>query len=169
MEYKVLSSSSPQGLTEKVNGHVAEGYVYAVMSGFDGREVEGHVYFNQPESIMLPMFEKIERRGGIVKTGKIFEIDLTAQTADDAVWLVQIRYTKAPMGIKEVEKFISQTDLVIQKEGYTDVTRWYFCKQGYTSKARQALEQASILSSDLPQFNGVAKLFKFFGLPRDSE
>jgi len=26
MEYKVLSSSSPQGLTEKVNGHVAEGY-----------------------------------------------------------------------------------------------------------------------------------------------
>ena len=26
MEYKVLSSSSPQGLTEKVNDHVAEGY-----------------------------------------------------------------------------------------------------------------------------------------------
>ena len=26
MEYKVLSSSSPQGLTEKVNGHVAEWY-----------------------------------------------------------------------------------------------------------------------------------------------
>ncbi|MDM8521397.1 hypothetical protein QUF64_15225 [Anaerolineales bacterium HSG6] len=129
-------------------------------------DLEGQVYFNQPKSITLPMFEKIEWRGGIVKTGKIFEIDLTAQTADDAVWLVQIRYTKVPMGIKEVEKFISQTDLVIQKEGYTDVTRWYFCKQGYTVKARQALEQAGILSSDLPQFNGVAKMFKFFGLPK---
>ncbi len=58
-----------------------------------------------------------------------------------------------------------QTDHVITEKGYTNVTRWYFCKQGYTGSAEQCLQQADVLYSTLEQFNRLTKLVGFFGLP----
>lgn len=161
-EYKRL-----RGQINNFIGEVAEVYVEAVMRAFDGREVDGTAYFNAAGNVTLPVFEKIERRGGIVKAGIPLEIDLTAES-EQRVWLVQVKYTREPIGQEAIQHFLDQTDLVIAAKGYANVTRWYFCKQGYTAGAAQCLQDAGVLYSTLEQFNALAKLVGFFGLPSSS-
>ncbi|MFQ5616527.1 MAG: ATP-binding protein, partial [Anaerolineales bacterium] len=150
-------------------GEVAEVYVGAVMRAFAGQVVEGTQYFNHPEPVTLPVFEKVERRGGVVKAGVPLEMDLIGEwTLPDgarAVWLVQVRYRKAPADATDTTHFLTQTDALINEQDYAAVTRWYFCKQGYTAGVAQALQDAGILYSDHDQFNALAKLVGFFGLP----
>ncbi len=154
-----------QGRMNNFIGEVAEVYVEAVMRAFDGREVDGMTYFSAVGTVTLPTFKTIERRGGIVKHGIPFEIDLTGIGAE-AVWIVQVKYTQAPIGPDEIEKFLAQTETVIAKEGYTNVTRWYFSKKGYSPEATTRLQQAGVCSSTLDQFNALAKQVGFFGLPQ---
>ena len=175
-EYKRL-----RGQVNNFIGEVAEVYVGAVMSKFDGRQVEGERYFNHAGPVQLPVFEKVERRGGIVKGGIPVEIDLTGEwtlsppsippTGGEAegerkgAWLAQIKYQQVPIGVESVRHFLEQTEAVVAEKEYTAVTRWYFCKQGYTDEASQMLQQAGVLFSDRAQFNALANLFDFFGLP----
>ncbi|MCP4285630.1 MAG: hypothetical protein GY792_14430, partial [Gammaproteobacteria bacterium] len=93
-----------------------------------------------------------------------FEIDLTGISAE-AVWIVQVKYTQAPIGPEDIQKFLTQTETVIAKEGYTNVRRWYFSKKGYSPEAATRLRQAGVCSSTLDQFNALAKQVGFFGLP----
>lgn len=159
LEYKRL-----QGKMNNFWGEVAEVYVEAVMRAFDGREVEGRRYFNTAGTVTLPTFESIERRGGIVKQGIPFEIDLTG-IAPDSVWIVQVKYTRDPIGAEAIRKFLAQTETVLAAEDYTNVTRWYFSKKGYRADAIAALEEAGVQYSDREQFNALAKQVGFFGLP----
>ncbi len=159
-EYKRL-----QGKINNFVGEVAEVYVEAVMRAFDGRTVDGMTYFSIAETVTLPAFKTIERRGGIVKHGIPFEIDLTGIGAE-AVWIVQVKYTQAPIGPDDIQKFLTQTETVIAKEGYTNVTRWYFSKKGYSPDAASRLRQVGVCSSTLEQFNALAKQVGFFGLPQ---
>ncbi|MCP4401872.1 MAG: ATP-binding protein, partial [bacterium] len=76
-----------QGRINNFVGEVAEVYVEAVMRAFDGRAVDGMTYFSTAGTVTLPTFKTIERRGGIVKHGIPFEIDLTGIGAE-AVWIV---------------------------------------------------------------------------------
>ena len=165
-EYKRL-----RGQMSNFVGEVAEVYIQAVMRAFDGREVGGDAYFNYVEPVTLPAFETVERRIGIVKAGVPIEIDLIGERAlpegeGTGVWLVQAKFTQAPVGEDDVRRFLKQTDAVVQEKGYQAMTRWYFCKRGYTAGAVQALQQAGVLFSDRAGFNGLANLFGFFGLPK---
>ncbi|MCP4111432.1 MAG: ATP-binding protein [Desulfobacteraceae bacterium] len=73
-EYKRL-----RGQMNNFVGEVAEVYVEGVMRGFDGRETDGAEYFSTEGTVSLPVFKKIERRGGIVSKGIPVEIDLTGE------------------------------------------------------------------------------------------
>lgn len=70
---------------------------------------------------------------------------------------------KDPIGPADIRKFLTQTDTVTAEKGYA--TRWYFSKRGYTSDAIGCLRQAGVLYSTHEQFNALAKLAGFFGLP----
>jgi hypothetical protein len=99
------------------------------------------------------------------------EIDLTGEwtipdSEDKAAWMVQVKYTQEPVSQDTVQHFLAQTETIQAEHDYAAVTRWYFCKGGYTSEAKQALGQAGVLYSDLTQFNALANLFDFFGLPK---
>ncbi|MCP4347306.1 MAG: ATP-binding protein [Desulfobacterales bacterium] len=154
-------------------GEVAEVYVEAVMRGFDSTKVDGSTYFNVSGDVKLPKFENIERRGGIVHKGIPVEVDLTGEwtegDSDDpgktSAWIVQVKYTKDPIGPDDIRKFLDQADKIIEKKAYANVTRWYFSKKGYTKAASECLRQAGVLYSTLEQFNALAKLSGFFGLP----
>ncbi|MCP4185198.1 MAG: hypothetical protein GY761_18120 [Hyphomicrobiales bacterium] len=154
-------------------GEVAEVYVEAVLRGFDGQSVDGATYFNVPGTITLPKFAKIERRGGIVKKGIPVEIDLTGEwtetESDDvpktSAWLIQVKYTSDPIGPGDIRDFLEHMEKVTTEKDYAAVVRWYFSKKGYTSDAAQELQQAGVLYSTLDQFNALAKLVGFFGLP----
>ncbi len=171
-EYKRL-----RGRMSNFIGEVAEVYVEGVMRAFDGRDADGAACFNTPGTVRLPVFKKVERRGGIVKRGIPVEIDLTGECAEtkapypeeplggSSAWLVQVKYTSEPIGPDDIRKFLNQTDQVISEKGYTDFTRWYFSKRGYTGDAEKCLQQAGVLYSSLAQFNALAKLVGFFGLP----
>ncbi|MCP4347216.1 MAG: hypothetical protein GY795_17020 [Desulfobacterales bacterium] len=154
-------------------GETAEVYVEGVMRGFDGREVDGAVYFNTPGNVKLPKFRNIERRGGIVHKGIPVEIDLTGEWTEDnsddsteiSAWIVQVKYTKDPVGPDDIRKFLDQTDKITEKKVFRNLTRWYFSKKGYTKAASECLRQSGVLYSTLGQFNALAKLSGFFGLP----
>ncbi|MCP4350371.1 MAG: ATP-binding protein [Desulfobacterales bacterium] len=170
-EYKQL-----RGRMSNFIGEVAEVYIEAVLRAFDNREVDGASYFNTTEKVKLPVFEKIERRGGIVKGGIPIEIDLTGEWTDTpgsesggknrkSAWLVQVKYTSAPVGKSDIRQFLEQTGKVAAEKKYANITQWYFAKKGYTASAEQCLQQAGVLHSTLGQFNALAKLVGFFGLP----
>ncbi|MCP4106633.1 MAG: ATP-binding protein [Desulfobacteraceae bacterium] len=167
-EYKRL-----RGQMNNFIGEVAEVYVEAVMRGFDGSMADGATYFNTPGDVKLPKFDNIERRGGIVHKGIPVEIDLTGEwtdadlddTAMQSAWIVQVKYTEAPIGPDDIRKFLDQADKIIEKKAYANVTLWYFSKKGYTKAASECLRQAGVLYSTLGQFNALAKLSEFFGLP----
>jgi len=145
---------------------VAEVYVGAVMRKFDGREVDGDRYFGRSGLVTLPRFERVERRGGVVKGGVPFEIDLTGEwDGGRRAWLVQVKYKRSPAGAEDVAHFLDQVAAVTAEKRYAQVERWYFCKQGYTTAAAERLREAGVLFSDREQFNALANLFGFFGLP----
>ena len=80
-------------------------------------------------------------------------------------WLVQVRYTTAAMGTTEIKKFIEQVKVMKAKVGYASVVSWYVCKGGFTEEAQTLLKKEGVLFSNREQFNKLANLFDFFGLP----
>lgn len=151
-------------------GKVAEVYIEGVMRRFDGRSLDGPTYFTLPGAYTLPKFSKIERRGGIVKDGSPIELDLrgewgATEETPPSLWLIQAKYWKTPVGEKEAQDFLQQSESFLTEQRYAHVTRWYFSKSGFTQTALQALEKAGVLVSTLPQFNQLARLFGFIGLP----
>ena len=212
-EYKSLD-----GEVSRHKGAMAEVHVGAVMGRFDGRDVDGGVYFNYGKRVTLPKFDKIQSRRGIVEDGIAIEIDLIClypgaieaptdalanakasqeedesqeapETEEDveasfseqldaldseapaetatktSAWLVQVRYTKDPMGSPEIRKFLKQLKAVTAEKKYASYLGWYVCKGGFRKPARKLLEEAGVLFSDREQFNKLANQFGFFGLP----
>jgi hypothetical protein len=164
-EYKRL-----RGHMNHFIGEAAEMYVHVIMRCFDGRDVEGNTYFNNKGLVNLPVFKDIKQRGGIVKAGVPIEIDLTGEwplpEEGTGAWLVQVKYTQAAMGPDEVRHFLAQTDALIKEAAYTTAIRWYICKGGFTTKALKLLQEVGILYSDRTEFNALANLFGFYGLPK---
>lgn len=162
---------SLRGHLSKQKGIYAEVHVGAIMKCFDGRDVDGSLYFNRAQKISLPKFELLEQRGGIVVDGIMVELDLIGEwqesTEDESpsAWLVQVRYTEKGMGITEIKKFLGQVQLMKAKKGYAKVVSWYVCKGGFTKEAAQALAQEGCLFSKREEFNKLANLFGFFGFP----
>ncbi|MFQ5616973.1 MAG: hypothetical protein ACE5GO_11020, partial [Anaerolineales bacterium] len=159
-----------RGQLSDLKGHMAKVHVGAVMRMFDGREAGGESFFTQAGQVTLPVFETVERRKGAIIEGIPLEIDLIGEwdLADGAgrgAWLVQVRYTKKRMGIEPVRRFLAQVEAVARVYAYSRPTCWYICKGGFTSEAAAALQEAGVLYSDRAQFNKLANLFDFFGLP----
>jgi hypothetical protein len=159
-----------RGQMNHLIGHFAEGYLYAIMSAFDGRTVDGQRYFATAGPVLLPHFTKIERRSGVVATGRVFEIDLLAEYilpngAGEGLWLVQSKYTQDPANAEAAQAFLVQAEKAAQRKPYAAVTRWYFAKQGFTAEAAATLQTAGVLTSDLAAFNQLARLLGFVGLP----
>lgn len=166
-----------RGQTNNEKGQLAEVHVGSIMRGFDGREVDGTLYFNQAGMMQLPDFKKIERRTGLVVDGIPIEIDLIGEweetssededeqtEAKQGAWLVQVKYSKKRIREKTVRLFLTQVE-AMKKAGYDTTTCWYIAKGGFVKKAAQLLDESGILFSDRAEFNKLANLFGFFGLP----
>ena len=172
---------SLRGHLSRQKGIYAEVHVGAVMRCFDGREVDGRLYFNSPHKINLPSFERVEQRGGVVVDGIMVEVDLIGEWSESSqnpstssghrpsdgqcAWLVQVRYTEKEMGIAAINKFLQQVKLMKAKIGYAKVISWYVCRGGFTKEAAQTLAQEGCLFSKRAEFQKLANLFGFFGFP----
>lgn len=166
-----------RGHANNERGKFAEVHLGAVMRGFDEREVDGAVYFNQAGPVKLPRFSKIEKRTGIVVDGVAIEIDLLGEyelpvdeqedeevKPDVGAWLVQVEYAKKRIREKTVRDFLTQV-AAMKSQGYAITTSWFFAKGGFVKNAKKLLDEAGVLYSDRGQFNKLANLFDYFGLP----
>ena len=78
-------------------------------------------------------------------------------------WLVQVKYSKKRIREQTVRKFLTQ--IAAMKQQYPTTTCWFFAKGGFVKNAAKLLDEAGVLYSDRKQFNQLANLFDFFGLP----
>lgn len=159
-----------RGNLNRALGEIGELYARMVMRGFDGRSVEGMAYFNHSGLLLLPKFERIERRGGIVVAGNPVEIDVIAEwrnTPTDlpSVWLVEAKYTQERIDVTAVRHFLTQAAHLREHATYASITRWYFSKSGFTQAAVQLLQSSGVLYSDWRQFRTLAGPLGFVGLP----
>lgn len=162
-----------RGHLNQARGEIGELYVRMVMRGFDGRSVDGAVYFNHPGTVLLPKFDRIERRGGIVSAGQTIEIDVLAEWSvpdptdnPRGIWLVEAKYTEERIGVQAVNHFLANVKLVQAEAKYASITCWFFAKAGFTPNAEQALQQAGIYYSNWEQFYTLAYALGFLGLPK---
>ncbi|MGB0386549.1 MAG: ATP-binding protein [Ardenticatenaceae bacterium] len=158
-EYNTL-----RGRMNNLIGEVAEIYVEAVMRAFSGPSVDGKIYFNDDRSITLPVFNTLERRGGIVSQGIPVEIDILGEW-DQKAWVVQVKNTRDKVSPSQVAHFLAQISTLKAAKAYTSVTGWMVSKHGFTKDATTALQKAGLLFSDREAFNKLAKLVGFFGWP----
>ena len=156
------------GEMNRKTGHFAEIIVGGVLNNFDDRHVDGETYFSSAELVMLPRMEEIVRREGVVKAGKMHEVDVIGEynlfnheegNAGVGAWLVSVRYRKEKMSEQEIELFLQQTAAVQTEKQYGEVVRWYFSKAGFTEAASRRLQSEGIYHSNLAQFNSLASLF----------
>lgn len=159
-----------QGRLNRFVGEVGEVYTQGVMHRFDGRTVDGLLYFNQAVPVRLPKFTKLERGGGVVVGGVPIEIDIQGEWQEHedlppSRWLVQVKNVKTPIGEPEVQHFLTQCEKLLQQKPATTVVYWYFSKSGFTTPALGLLQSAGAFYSDRQSFNRLANLFDFFGLP----
>ncbi len=145
---------------------VAEIYVEAVMRAFSGQQVEAKSYFNGDGSIILPNFESLERRGGIINKGLVVEIDVLGEyEKQKKAWVVQVKNTRDKVSPQRVTHFLTQIETLNANKSYDSITGWYVSKHGFTKDATRMLQEANILFSEREGFNKLAKLVGFFGWP----
>lgn len=149
-------------------GHFSEIIVAGVMNNFNNQQVDGKTYFSHPGTVTLPRMAQIARREGVIKAGSLHEIDVVGEyplynqqegNAGLGAWLVSVRYRQERMNEQEVDAFIRHVAAYQAEKQYGTMTRWYFSKAGFTTAARQKLQEEGIYVSDLEQFNALADLF----------
>ncbi|MEM7531101.1 MAG: ATP-binding protein [Chloroflexota bacterium] len=157
-----------------IMGRFAEIVVGAVMKGFDGRTLDGSLFFSTPEFVTVPRFNHIENRWGVIEDDTSKELDLIAEyqifdseeeTWTQGAWFVQVKYQKTAVTSTKVQEFLEQIDAIQAVKGYDEVTRWYVSKGGYFEPALDLLEEEGIYYTDLKQFNELAQEFGFLGFP----
>lgn len=162
-----------QGEFNRKTGHFTEIIVGGVMKQYDWRTVDGEPYFNRSGEVNLPRFYEIRRREGVIKAGKIHEIDLIGEytlsnqqagSAGLGAWMVAVRYRKQRMSKSAVEEFIRDVVAVQAEKQYGEIIRWYFSQSGFTEDAKQRLKAEGIYFSDVTQFNRLVDLFELLNL-----
>ena len=68
-----------QGEINRKTGHFTEIIAAGVMRNFDSQTVDGDLYFNTSNQVMLPRMEQIMVREGVVKDGTMIEIDVIGE------------------------------------------------------------------------------------------
>ena len=143
-----------QGNLARLLGENAELYTRHLLLNFKGQKIDSEKVFGVTgEKIRLPQFTRVEQRQGLIIEGDIIEFDLIAEGTEQ--WLVEVKYWKKPVSIKDVEKFIEK----VQKyEGWSvppskDRRLWFFSKYGFQEQAKKKLQTLGILHSDIHGFN----------------
>jgi len=158
-----------QGEINRQVGHLTEIIVAGLLKQFDHRKVEGEPYFGIAGEALLPRPQRVLRREGVVKAGRVHEIDLISEhivytngSPDNpglCAWMISVRNREQSMGVKAVEEFVQDVAIVQREKEYGQLTRWYFSRSGFTEEAKEYLKREGIYFSDLAQFNCLANLF----------
>jgi DNA-binding Lrp family transcriptional regulator len=154
------------GSAARLLGEAAELYTRHLLMSFAGQEVDAAAIFNLDSgTLRLPKFNKVEHRTGLVIEGEMIEFDLLAE--GDETWLVEVRYRKTPVKLKDVDEFLEKLS---KAEGWQpplseDKRLWFFSRSGFDGEADARLRELGILHSDIHVFNALCRAVKIGEVP----
>jgi DNA-binding Lrp family transcriptional regulator len=154
------------GSAARLLGEAAELYTRHLLMSFAGQEVDAAAIFNLDSgTLRLPKFNKVEHRTGLVIEGEMIEFDLLAE--GDETWLVEVRYRKTPVKLKDVDEFLEKLS---KAEGWQpplseDKRLWFFSRSGFEEPATARLRELNILHSDIQGFNALCRAVKIGEVP----
>ncbi|MBV7335037.1 hypothetical protein KFU94_43740 [Chloroflexi bacterium TSY] len=155
-------------------GRFTEIVVAAVMKGFTRETVDGPAYFSTPNPVTVPKFDHIEHRWGVIADDGTQELDLIGEYQlwdgereewATGAWFVQVKYRKEKANKSHVERFLQQIDAVQSIKEYAEQSHWFVSKGGFTEPAKMSLAKLGFYSTDLVQFNALAREFGYLGFP----
>jgi AAA+ ATPase superfamily predicted ATPase len=157
------------GRAAQLLGEAAELYTRHLLLSFADQEVDAAAAFNlELGALRLPKFNKVEHRTGLVIEGEMVEFDLLAE--GEETWLVEVKYRKTPVKLKEVEKFLEKLS---KMEGWSRLAGplsegkrlWFFSRSGFESEASARLRELNILHSDILGFNALCRAVQIGEVP----
>jgi len=148
------------GVYANLKGYTTELMVQFLMMRFNRREVEGQAFFNHPGSVFLPRFAWVDAQTVKLPDSPQYQIDVAGRSVPH-LWLVEVKNTEQPIGLKNVEHFADACNVAAKVIGGEEVTRWYVSTSGFTQDATDYLKEHGFLYSDRSQIN---KLLRHFGL-----
>jgi len=148
------------GTYANLKGYATELMVQFLMMRFNRHEVEGEAFFNHPGKIFLPRFVWVDSQTVKLSDSPQYQIDVVGRSVP-YLWLVEVKNTEQPIGLKDVEHFAAACKVAPKVIGGDEVTRWYVSTKGFTTDATDYLNGHGFLYSDRSQIN---ELLRHFGL-----
>jgi hypothetical protein len=156
------------GSAARLLGEAAELYTRHLLMSFTGQQVDAAAIFNlEAGNLRLPKFQKVEHRTGLVIAGEMIEFDLLAE--GEEIWLVEVKYRKAPATLNDVEKFIEKLSKL---EGWSRPAElgegkrlWFFSRSGFDEQATARLRELNVLHCDILGFNALCRAVKIGEVP----
>ena len=154
------------GSAAKLIGEAAELYARHLLMSFAGQEVDTTAIFNLDAGPMrLPKFKKVEHRTGLIIDGEAIEFDLLAE--GEEIWLVEVRYRKEAVRLKDVEEFVGKVSKLEEWQLPLGAGKrlWFSSRSGFDAQASRRLRELKILHSDRVGFNALCRAVGIGELP----
>ncbi|MDM8515078.1 hypothetical protein QUF76_02675 [Desulfobacterales bacterium HSG16] len=157
---------SQQNLFNTLKGKFLEIVVQVTMMKFNCEILAGK-FFGKTGSIEMPLFQFIDSR--YVKGAKTrsFQIDVYgSELMKERVWLCECKYTRAKMGIRQVEKLESAAEALKQEceeteRAIPEIQMWIVSTGGFTEEVIEYVKsREDIYCSD---HEGINSIFREYG------
>ncbi len=157
---------SQQSLFNNLKGRFLEMVVRVTMMKFNHETLPGS-WFGTAGEIEVPLFRTVGTKSVKGTRTRSYQIDVYGrERSRNRVWLCECKYTKAKMGIRQVEKLEHAADALRQELGENgtevpDMQLWLVSAGGFTGEALAYLSsREDMYASD---YDGINRIFQAFG------
>jgi len=141
-------------------GYATELMIKFLMMQFSGQTVDGELYFNWKDDVLLPKFVWVDSRVVKLPDTREYQLDVVAKEVPN-LWLVEVKNTQQPIGLEPVKHFESACKVAEEVIRGEIITRLYISTCGFTQEAEIYLAENGFLYSGREQVN---QLLRHFGL-----
>ncbi len=157
---------SGQNLFNNLKGRFLELVVQITMMKFNN-EILDQRFFGKSGEIRVPRFRFAETRYTKASGSRSYQIDICArEKMEDRVWLCECKYTKTPMGIKQVKKLEDAAAAFRGETAESDqqvpgIQLWLVSTGGFTEEALAYIgERGDVHFSDYEGINAIFRAFR---------
>ena len=157
---------SQQGLINTMKGKFLEMVTEVSMLKFNHERLPG-AWFGRTEDVVVPLFQYVRTQTVKAAASPAYQIDvLGREQKQDKVWFCECKYTRQPMGIKQVEKLeaavqVFRQQLEEERLSVPEIQLWLISTGGFTEEVKALARcREDMYVSD---YEGVNNIFKAFG------
>ncbi len=128
-------------------GLAQESVARELLAQLGGHTVEGH-WFGQSSELAIPVFEQV---GNYRSDNGQVEVDVLAENASGERWVVEVKWRKRAVGVKELQALQGKAEKL---GGWG----WYISRMGFTAQALKWAEARDVLLSTAADFQALQRL-----------